>query len=72
MSLNDRCGEGLEILRHGGPVPDVEAVRDLLCAVLEEGAEGIRFQDGIRALVYALKDASPSRAARVWDGEWHD
>ena len=72
MSLNDRCDEGLEILRHGGTVPDVQAVRYLLREVLDDGARGIRFQDGIRYLVYALKDANPDMAEHVWDGEWHD
>jgi len=72
MSLNDRCGEGLFILNHGGKVPDVEAVRYLLRDVLDAGIQGFRFQDGIRALVYALKDANPDLAEHTWDGEWHD
>lgn len=71
MSFNDRCGEALEILRHGGTLPDVPAVRESVMEWLESGVEGWRFPP--RELVYAIKDdpRNAELASQVHDGEWH-
>lgn len=71
MSFNDRCGEALEIIRHGGVIPDTPEVRQAIMNYLEDGKEGARFPD--RDLVYAILDHPDNAELRshTSDGEWY-
>ena len=73
MSFNDRCGEALEILKHGGTLPDQEA-RDLLIELLARARDGRRASrwGELRMLAYAVRRHPDNQELlrQTSDGEW--
>lgn len=55
MSLNDRCQEALSVLDVGGRI-DYPEVRTLVRSILQDGADGIAFPEGIREAARAIRE----------------
>jgi hypothetical protein len=70
MSFNDRCGEALEILRHGGTLPPEG--RAAIMELLEQGKEGWGGPACSRDLVRAILEHDDNQELRrqTSDGEW--
>lgn len=70
MSFNDRCGEALAIIQHGGVLPDAE-LREALIEWLESGKSGETFPPPDFVMAVLHDPANAELRAQTWDGEWH-
>ena len=60
MSLNDRCQEALDALQSGASINHPE-VRQLVASVLQDGADGTHFPEGIHEAAHAIRHQPPTK-----------